>query len=294
MASKIELKGKEFRRLQLIQLDLLREVDRVCRANNINYVISDGSMLGAIRHKGFIPWDDDIDVCMLREEYEKFKKVANQLNPEIAYFQDHTTDPNYFWGYGKVRRTGTRFVRVGQSHLKFKDGVGMDIFPLDDVPNSTIGRMLQDFRLFLMRKHLYAQVAIKNEKKKIPLLIYKIMAKKKPAKILKKYDKMAAKSSSSNNKEVRLYFYQAPGKQYVKTPLRHRYSMPKKWFIETMDVPFEDMIARGVKDYDNYLKYMFHDYMTPPPEDKRDPHAPCESYDFNHLYENIEWKEEVK
>ena len=62
--------------MQLIELELLVEFDRVCRLHNISYVITDGTMLGAIRHKGFIPWDDDADVCMLREDYERFKKEA--------------------------------------------------------------------------------------------------------------------------------------------------------------------------------------------------------------------------
>lgn len=287
MAEKIDLTGKEFRRLQLIQLDLLKELDRVCRANNITYTVSDGSLLGAVRHKGFIPWDDDIDVSMLREEYEKFKKVANQLNSDIAYFQDHTTDPNYIWGYGKLRRVGTSFVRVGQGHLHYQDGVGIDVFPMDDVPNCLFGRMIQDFKLFMMRKHLYAQVAIKNEKKKFPLFLYKIMAKKSPHKVLKRFDKMVKKSKNDNNKEVRLYLYQAPGKQYLKQPLKHRYSMPKSWFKDVMDMPFEDMIVKGSKDYDAYMTYIYGDYMTPLAENKRDPHAPCESYDFGHLYEDI-------
>lgn len=288
MADKINLTGKEFRRLQLIQLDLLKEVDRVCRANNIVYTISDGTLLGSIRHKGFIPWDDDIDVSMLREEYEKFKKVANQLNSEIAFFQDHSTDPKYIWGYGKVRRPGTSFVRVGQSCLKFQHCVGIDIFPMDDVPNSTIGRMLQDFKCFIMRKHLYAQVAIHNEKRKFPLFIWKLMAKKSPEKVLKKLDKMAAKSSNDSKKEVRLLLYTAPGKQFHKVPLRHRYSMKKSWFYDVVDRPFEDMIARGTREYDECLTYLFGDYMTPPPEGPgREGHSPCESYDFNHLYENI-------
>ena len=152
-----ELSPEEFRQMQLLQLDMLVELDRVCRENNINYTIFGGTLLGAVRHKGYIPWDDDADVAMLREDYDKFKKITDQLNSEICYFQDHDTDPEYRWGYGKLRRTGTTYVRVGQEHLKCKTGVFIDVFPMDDIPHSTIGQMLNDFYCFCLRKILWSE-----------------------------------------------------------------------------------------------------------------------------------------
>lgn len=108
-----ELSPEQFRKMQLTELDLLVEFDRVCRANDINYVLFEGSLLGAVRHNGYIPWDDDADIAMLREDYNRFKNHINEMNPDICYFQDHETDPEYRWGYGKLRRTGTKYVRVG-------------------------------------------------------------------------------------------------------------------------------------------------------------------------------------
>ena len=140
MAEIIEIRGEEFRRMQLLELELLIELDRVCRAHDIKYCIICGTLLGAVRHKGFIPWDDDADIGMLREEYEKFKQVANELDQEICFFQDHSTDPEYRWGYGKLRKTGTRFIRAGQEHLKCQTGVFIDIFPMDDIPKSVPGQ----------------------------------------------------------------------------------------------------------------------------------------------------------
>ena len=89
---KRELTSEEFRKMQLLELDMLIEFDRVCRKHNIKYTILAGTMLGAVRHNGFIPWDDDADIGMLREEYEKFKVVSKELNSDICYYQDHTTD----------------------------------------------------------------------------------------------------------------------------------------------------------------------------------------------------------
>lgn len=107
------LTQKDLRKMQLLQLDMLIEMDRVCRENGITYVITSGTLLGAVRNQGYIPWDDDADINMLREDYERFKKVAHQMNPDICFFQDHSTDHDYRWGYGKIRRTGTTYVRTG-------------------------------------------------------------------------------------------------------------------------------------------------------------------------------------
>lgn len=279
----IVLKGEEFRHLQLIQIPLLEELNRVCRKNNITYSIACGTLLGAIRHKGYIPWDDDADIMMLREEYEKFKKVANQLDTKICYFQDHDIDNKYIWGYGKLRRTGTKFVRCGQAHLGFQTGVSIDIFPMDDVPNSIFGRMWQDFRLWRMRKKLWAKVGKYTEKNPLIRMWYKVISHANPDRIFKKVNKMAIKSHNNNDKEVRCLLFPSFGKLYVKNPLKDRYSMKKSWFLDVVEYPFENIKLFGTRDYDAILKYQYRDYMTMPPEDKRDPHAPCEEYDFGNL-----------
>jgi lipopolysaccharide cholinephosphotransferase len=276
----IVLKGEEFRRLQLIQIPLLKEFDRVCRENNITYSISGGTLIGAVRHKGYIPWDDDADIMMLREEYEKFKKVRDQLDPSICFFQDHDTDPNYIWGYGKIRRVGTKFIRCGQSHLKFQTGVSIDIFPLDDVPNSTFKRMMLDLKMWKLRKTLWAQVAKYTEKNPFKRLWYKTLALTNPEKVFKKVKKYTDKSRNNNEKEVRVLLFPSIGKMYVKNPMKTRYSMPKSWFTDVVEYEFEDMKIYGTRDYHAALYYQYRDYMTLPPVDKRDPHAPCEEYDF--------------
>ena len=87
MKKRKELSKEQFRKMQLVELEMLKEFDRVCTKHKINYVIFGGTMLGAVRHKGYIPWDDDADITMLREDYEKFKEHMDELNPDICYFQ---------------------------------------------------------------------------------------------------------------------------------------------------------------------------------------------------------------
>lgn len=273
------ISGKDFRKLQLLELDLLVELDRVCRKNGIRYQIWAGTQLGAIRHKGFIPWDDDADVVMLREEYEKFKKVVDQLDPNICFFQDHDTDPEYRWQYGKLRRTGTKYIRLGQENIKCKTGVFIDVFPLDDVPIGVFGQMLQDFHCFVLRKILWSEVGKTNETG-IKKCIYKCLSKIPLSFVYKQIDWYAKRSRNSSPNMVRTLCYTSIGKLYYKHPIRERYGMPKKWFKKSKCFEFEGKKFVGLKYYDDYLRFSYGNYMELPPLEDRVQHAPVSDYYF--------------
>lgn len=277
----IELSPKDFRRMQLLELDMLIELDRVCRDNDIKYTIFGGTLLGAVRHKGFIPWDDDADVCMLREEYEKFKRVSGQLNPDICFFQDHDTDPEYRWGYGKLRKTGTRYIRAGQEHIKCKTGVFIDIFPLDDIPRSTVGQMLQDFHCFCLRKVLWSEVGKLDNSNHFALRFwFNILSAIPTSWVFKQLDWYAKKSNNDTPNKVRTLCYTSIGKLYRKHPLRDRYGMPKTWFLSCKEYDFEKKKLMGLSAYNECLTFEYGDYMTPPPIDQREQHAPVSDYSF--------------
>lgn len=272
---KKELTPEQFRKMQLTELDMLVEFDRVCRKHDIGYVISGGSLLGAVRHKGFIPWDDDADIAMLREDYEKFKLHLSELNPEICYFQDHETDPEYRWGYGKLRRTGTKYVRVGQEHLKCKTGIFVDVFPLDDVPISTIGQMLQDFHCYCLRKILWSEVG-KYSCNNILKYWYSLLSHIPTSLVFNQLKLYEKRSNNSTPNKVRTLLFPASGKLYYKSEkLADRYGTPKKWFLERSEYEFEGKMLLGPKDYDGLLKHFYRDYMKLPPENKREQHSPC-------------------
>ena len=94
-----QLSAEELRELQMIEVEMLVEIDRICKKCGIKYCMSAGTQLGAIRHKGFIPWDDDADIAFLRPEYEKFRKACEtELDHERFYFQDYRNTPGYRWG----------------------------------------------------------------------------------------------------------------------------------------------------------------------------------------------------
>lgn len=280
MKNKVKvLSPADFAKMQEHERVMLQELDRVCRKNGIKYTIFGGTLLGAVRHKGFIPWDDDADVCMLREEYEKFRKVSDQLNPDICFFQDHQNDPEYRWGYGKLRRSGTVYIRAGQEHIKCKTGVFLDIFPLDDVPQTTIGQMLQDFHCFCLRKILWSEVGKVNETGFMKFW-YSMLSRIPADWVFKQLDRYAKKSRNDSPNLVRTLCYTPIGKLYRKHPIKERYGMPKSWFLNLSDYNFDGLKLKGISDYDACLSFEYGDYMTPPPVDKREQHAPVSDFKF--------------
>ena len=130
----------ETKRLWAVLLDLLLEFDRVCKKNGIKYMIDGGTLLGAVRHGGFIPWDDDIDVIMLREEYEKLNKIAPREFSSPYFWQTNETDPDHGKGYARLRNSSTTFmpsydVLDGKHVFHHNQGIPLDVFVCDNVPD---------------------------------------------------------------------------------------------------------------------------------------------------------------
>jgi lipopolysaccharide cholinephosphotransferase len=121
--------------VQAVVLDILEELDRVCKLIGVEYFLIGGTALGAVRHGGFIPWDDDIDVGMVRAEYEKFLAYAgNELGAKY-FLQTTETDPHSNVAFAKLRRNGTTFLNWGERTLKMHSGIFLDVFPYDNIPD---------------------------------------------------------------------------------------------------------------------------------------------------------------
>lgn len=281
MSEAVEIAGSDFRKMQLLQMDMLKEFDRVCRENQVKYTIFGGTLLGAVRHGGYIPWDDDADIAMLRSDYEKFKGVADQLDPSICFFQDHSNDSGYRWGYGKLRRVGTEYVRIGQEHLTCKTGVFVDVFPMDDAPASTVGQVAQDFFCMCLRKVLWSEVGrLDASSGAIKRAWFTVLSKISPNVVFSLLKRMTNNSNRTPSKRVRTLLFPATGTLYRKNSLSTRFSMPREWFTDLAEYDFEGTSLFGTRDYDAALSYIYGDYMALPPVEDRKQHAPVSSYRF--------------
>jgi len=257
------LSKEELRAVQLTELELLCEVDRICRKNDIPYRIVAGTLLGAVRHGGFIPWDDDADTAFLREDYERFKIACEaDLDASRFYFQDHKNTQGYRWGYGKLRRKDTEFMRLGQEHMPYEQGIFIDIFPYDYVPDNYILRSLHAFRCFIFRKIFWSEAG-KYTAKGLEKVVY-ILLSKIPAKaVYNSFDRFVAKSNKRESAWIRILTFPTPTKDF---------GYKRKWANETADFVFEGIKLCGVAEYDEYMTFKFGDYMSLPPENQRKTH----------------------
>lgn len=255
----------ELRKLQMIQLEMLCEVDRICRKHNIPYNIIAGTLLGAVRHQGFIPWDDDADIALLRPEYEKFREACKtELNYEKFYFQDHTNTEGYRWGYGKIRRKDTLFLREHQEDMPYEQGVFIDIFPLDNVPNGKFMRNWMNVRCFALRKMMWAPVGVKATDNMLQKSIYKVLSIIPPKFIYTKYNKLVEQCRRIDSQWVRILTFPTPNKEY---------GYLKQWYENSEEIMFEGVLFKGILDYHEYLSFKFGDYLQLPEEKDRKAHG---------------------
>ena len=260
----IQLDDRTLRQIQMIQLEMLVEVDRICRKCGIRYNIIAGTLLGAVRHGGYIPWDDDADVALLRPEYEKFRKACKtELDKTRFLFQDHRNTRGYRWGYGKLRRKGTLFLREHQEHMPYMQGVFIDIFPLDNVPDNYIKRSLQNFKCFCVRKILWARVGKIADPSFWKRQIYRLLDEIPEKAVFTYYHKMIRRANRKQTRMVRILTFPTPNSEY---------GYYRCWYENSTDTVFEGRILQGIKDYDSYLSFKFGNYMELPSVEKRKVH----------------------
>lgn len=264
----IVLTETELHKLQSVLLELLCEVRRICELEGIRYTIIAGTMLGAVRHGGFIPWDDDADVALFRDDYEAFRAACGKyLDTNRFYFQDHTNTKGYRWGYGKLRRKDSRYVAYGTENLLYEQGIWIDIFPLDSIPNNWIGRAICNFHCFFIRKLLYAEAGKYREQNRLKRAFYALLAMFPLEVASAHYTKYVQKRNRKQTDWVRILMYPTPN---------HAYGYRRKWYRDTSAIAFEGEMFSGISDYDAYLTFKFGRYLELPPEAQRKQHRVCE------------------
>jgi len=242
--------------LWAILLDMLLELDRICKKNNIKYFLDSGTLLGAIRHHGFIPWDDDIDVIMTREDYNKFLEIGPQEFKEPYFLQNAYTDIDYVRGHSQIRRSNTCGILKSEykKQVKFNQGIFIDVFVLDGIPDNKIKNFFfqQKIRLFWAGLNDFAPIFQCFNLPKI----FKYRRKD----LLKKYGslKNAFKAFEQFSQKNKNSAYVGTVMHFSSHPLK------REWFAETEFALFEGFKLPIPKDYVKILTvYYGNDYMTP-------------------------------
>ncbi len=253
------------RSLQLVQLFILRKVVEVCDKHNIEYFLHYGTLLGAVRHKGFIPWDDDIDIAMKRDDYNLFLQIAQSELGDEFFIQHYTTDSNYPRYIIKVRLVGTEHKEYSVEDISMNHGVYIDIFPLDKVPVSRGSSLIYRKK---MLKMLHIFIATKKGSKErtsqlktiARFLFNPVFQLFNDSFIYKQIEKIY--SATSNKKGDYWASFASP------------YGIEKDVIAEAdigkgSYVDFEGEKFKIPSDYDIILSMLYGDYMTLPPKDKR-------------------------
>lgn len=257
--------------VQEVERDLLRQLDRICTKYNIHYVIATGTLLGAVRYKGFIPWDDDIDVLMLRSEYEKFARACKKELEGTSYFlQDVDTDPNYIWGYAKLRNLDTEFIRVHQEHFKMKTGFSVDVFIVDNLPNNPLLKRIHNGITFAIRKVSYARIGSLYEEKAALRFIYQLLCLIPTSFSMGCYRLLYRWCNCFPAEKVSCYGWHG------------RWSIQgyrREWMTRVTRLEFDGDYYMAPKEWDEVLTHIYGpDYMTPLPESERGSTNPCSIY----------------
>ena len=261
-------KPASLREIQLKELELLKKLDAFCKKNKIKYFISYGTLLGAVRHKGFIPWDDDIDVSMMRDDFDRFCELIQK--DKTLKFKSFQTDKDYKYYVPIVYDDSVDIVsRNGEKDRIIHPWV--DIFPYDGTPNNKLKRkfyLINCYRRLVQINLSAIDEIVKTKKKGRPFHERAIIAVGKTLKVgkifntkkqLYKLDKKFRKYKIENSDYIQCFMAGDKMKECIE----------KKYFEPFKDYTFEGHRFPGVNDYDGYLTHFYGDYMTPPPVEDR-------------------------
>ncbi len=258
------------------ELEIFRDFLKICQAHNFSYFVAGGTALGTVRHKGFIPWDDDIDVLMPREDYNKFLRIAQEELPENIFVQTNETDPEYPITYAKLRDKNTTFLEKSAQHLSMNHGVFIDIFPLDGCYEKGLKYVafkVKDTIWGWQISSAFHSPKPLNWKGKIFRSLFLICFRdyKKGCKNRIKY----CKSFEYDDCNIVRNYSGAWGDKEM---------MPKAVFGNGCKGMFEGIEVVLPEKYDEYLTRLYGDYMQLPPEEKRVTHHYTDIIDIEHPY----------
>ncbi len=250
------------------ELELLKYFIDICDKYDLMYYMVEGSCLGAVRHNGFIPWDDDIDVGMPRQDYDKFLAIAQKNLPEHIFVQTHKTDKNSPMTFAKLRNSNTTFIEKSIKDLDINHGIYIDIFPLDGFTNKRLHRYIFFIKKLLLSLRIsYTYYADPNKKRKITIKYIVKRILKFIAKIL--YPSL---SDAINKKDKLFQLYSIEQSGLIanhNSPWEQREIVPKEFFGDGAFGQFEGLKVRLPANYHSYLSSTYGDYMQLPPEEER-------------------------
>lgn len=260
------------RDVQKIQLEMLVEFDRICKKHNIKYQLFAGTLLGSIRHKGFIPWDDDIDVCLLRKEYNKFMTVYKEELNSSYFLQNYETDENSIFHFSKLIKDNTIYRTKMYKDVNMHQGIFIDIFPMDNVKPFVLSGKIHS----IICRYLFVIISSMNKSrcyvtrnkvvKHLRLALY-YFTKAFPKKSIHRFvDKIICIFNKQDTGYVGCLANGASKEEFA------NFTVKTSTFYNFAQGEFEGYKFPIPDDYDSVLSKNYGDYMIFPPQEQQKPH----------------------
>ncbi len=269
----------KLRQLQLTQLEILKFIDSVCRNHDISYSLYAGTLLGAVRHQGFIPWDDDLDICMSRENYDRFIALWDSIDHSDYILQNKENTPAFTQSFTKIRKEHTTFLQYDFERTAYHTGIFVDIFPIDRAPSGYLQYRLFKFNCMLYQ--LFTREFVPPKAGSITKLVSQFLLWCVPPSL-----------RPSARAELLKRIVKYNGDQNMETTAIENMDSLRKPYSSTMldsytDIAFEDGTFMCFSEWNDHLHRKFGNYMQLPPENERAwKHHPI-ILDFDYNYEEL-------
>ena len=279
----VEPTQEQLKEMKALELNMLASFVEICRKLSLRYYLVGGTLLGAVRHQGFIPWDDDIDVAMPRADYEVFLREGQKHLPEYYFLQSLHSEPEYHLNFAKIRDTRTTFVEYAVRKRRICHGVFIDIFPLDVYPagekaRAAMDRSQQIFKYRLRSEVEVPEVARHGAVAELGMKVVSGLTKLRYPDYRKALEARENLHCSAEGGDTWANYCGAWGKKEI---------MPAHWYGKGTELNFEGLTVMGPEHWEKWLTQVYGDYMQLPPVEKRVSHhyaevidldAPCSEY----------------
>lgn len=254
--------------MHTVLLSAMKDIDRICRENGLKYYLHAGTLLGAMNYRGFIPWDDDVDISLFREDYERFMEIVQREYPDRYFLQNYHNDRKYGNNRAVLRILGTEITHIHGDQTGVHNEIGIDIVPLDAAPDMRLLRRIQqaEIRIYDLAVQIKQGAIIP---KSLATKTIRILSKRDRVKLGKKIDRISMRYNQSHTKTVGLLTY-TDRNPYTGRSGYENDLMRREWFEHPIMAPFEDTEFMTISDPKADLdhRYGLH-WSEPYPEEKR-------------------------
>lgn len=266
--------------LHTVLLDAMKDIDRICRENGLKYYLHAGTLLGAFNHGGFIPWDDDVDISLMKPDYDRFCQIIRQSYSDRYFMQTYDVDPTHSNNRGVLRVLGTKVTHVHGDNIECRQEIAIDIVPLYPVPGSKLMRKLQQAQIWVW--DMAVQIKQGGVIPCHPFMkCIGLLAKRDRVKLGRSIDRAMAMCKNDNSRDVGILCY-THRNPYMGRSGYDNEIWPRAWYEAPMEILFEGQSFTTISQPEAYFNFQYGSRWSEPyPEEKRISKHDVKSYEIS-------------